>query len=74
MLSIMSLISKSMNLGVILGTPTQGIIPASLFVVSHHVILSENKKLFPQEFPGDPLVKTRHFHCYGPAFSPWSRN
>jgi len=24
------------------------------------------------EFPGGPEVRTQHFHCRGPGFSPWS--
>ena len=26
------------------------------------------------EFPGGPVVRTRHFHCLGPGFNPWSGN
>ena len=27
-----------------------------------------------QDFPGSPVVKTRHFHCRGHRFNPWSGN
>ena len=26
------------------------------------------------EFPGGPVVRTRHFHCLGPRFIPWLGN
>ena len=26
------------------------------------------------EFPGGPVVRTRHSHCQGPGFDPWSGN
>ena len=32
------------------------------------------KKLYIQgEFPGSPVVRTPHFHCWGPRLDPWSR-
>ena len=29
-------------------------------------------KIKLREFPGGPVVRTPHFHCQGPGFSPWS--
>ena len=26
------------------------------------------------KFPGGPVVRTRHSHCRGPGFDPWSGN
>ena len=34
----------------------------------------QNKCLFlnaSKDFPGNPVVKTPHFQCRGPRFSPW---
>ena len=25
-------------------------------------------------FPGDPVVRTQHFHCQGPRFNTWLGN
>ena len=29
------------------------------------------KKYLPRDFPGGPVIKTPHFHCWGHGFNPW---
>ena len=34
----------------------------------------KNNKEFIREFTGGAVVKTLHFHCWGPGFDPWLGN
>ena len=36
--------------------------------------LKSRLRFYIGEFPGSPVVKTRHFHCRGPGFNLWLWN
>ena len=39
---------------------------------SFGIFLNHLKMCKPWDFPGSPVVKTLHFHCWEPRFDPWS--